>query len=61
MTPEDQAKVSQVINTEYATLGKLSWMEGVTLGHFLVLVILWLARDPGKAGGWGQLFPKKYV
>ena len=60
-TSEDRKKVSQVINQEYASLGKIRWQEGVTLIHFILLILLWLGRYPAKAGGWGLLFPKGLV
>ena len=50
-----------MINQEYASLGKIRWQEGVTLIHFILLILLWLGRYPAKAGGWGLLFPKGLV
>lgn len=31
------------------------------MGHFLLLAVLWITRDLGGVGGWGSLFPPKYV
>ncbi|KAK7494056.1 hypothetical protein BaRGS_00014714, partial [Batillaria attramentaria] len=35
--------------------------EKVVLGHFLVLVALWVTRSPGIFPGWVTVFPKGYV
>nr|KAG5709645.1 hypothetical protein BaRGS_001695 [Batillaria attramentaria] len=35
--------------------------EKVVIGHFFVMVILWLSRRPPAGTGWGSLFKPKYV
>ncbi|XP_067944993.1 solute carrier family 13 member 2-like [Watersipora subatra] len=60
-TKEDKKRIADVINKEYSSLGRVNWQEGVTLAHFILLIVLWLGRYPAKAGGWGLLFPEGYV
>lgn len=55
---EQREKITRVINEEYSSLGDITWREGICLAHFLALIVLWVTRDPAKAGGWGVLFPK---
>ena len=28
---------------------------------FFILIVLWVSRDLGGAGGWGNIFKSKYV
>lgn len=60
-TTRDRQKVAQVLNQEYSSLGSIYWQEGITLAHFIVLIMLWLTKSPGRAGGWGSLFLDGYV
>lgn len=54
-------QVTEVLRKEYDALGPITFAQGAVLGHFLLLVILWISRDLGGVGGWGDLFPPKTV
>ncbi|XP_054756074.2 Na(+)/citrate cotransporter-like [Lytechinus pictus] len=58
---EQEEKAKMVIRRTYAELGRMSFAEWAILGHFVVLVILWLARDPKFVSGWSVGFLKGYV
>lgn len=38
-----------------------SFAQGAVIAHFVILAVLWITRDLGGAGGWGRIFPPKYV
>ena len=48
-----------MINAEYAKLGPMKFKEVLATGHFVLLALLWITRNPGGAGGWSSLFPPK--
>ncbi|XP_033747489.1 LOW QUALITY PROTEIN: solute carrier family 13 member 2-like [Pecten maximus] len=54
-------RVTEVLRREYTALGPITFAQGAVMGHFLLLVILWISRDLGGVGGWGDLFPEKTV
>lgn len=45
----------------YRELGALRWDEGVVMGAFVVLVFMWIFRDPQIIPGWGNLYEKGMV
>ncbi|KAG9345882.1 hypothetical protein JZ751_009038 [Albula glossodonta] len=49
---------ARVIEQEYNDLGPVSFQETATLVIFIVMVLLWLVRDPGFMPGWASLFPQ---
>ncbi|GFR73054.1 solute carrier family 13 member 5 [Elysia marginata] len=53
---ETSRRVKQVIKDEYHKLGPIVFGEGMLLGLFSLLVILWVTRDMGGEAGWGKLF-----
>ncbi|XP_076452263.1 Na(+)/citrate cotransporter-like [Babylonia areolata] len=60
--PEEDEALKRFLQREHSKLGKMSWAEKVVLGHFILLVLLWLTRAPGLFPGWSTIFPnKKYV
>ncbi|KAK2174478.1 hypothetical protein NP493_799g04008 [Ridgeia piscesae] len=59
--PEASAAVSQLFQEEYEALGPLRFAEGSNLVAFLILVMLWLFRDPKFMPGWGDAFRDNYV
>lgn len=38
-----------------------SFVQGVVIVYFVILVVLWIIRDLGGVGGWGRIFLLKYV
>ncbi|XP_025089144.1 solute carrier family 13 member 2-like isoform X1 [Pomacea canaliculata] len=55
---EDQSKrVKAIVRSEYENLGPISFAEGSLMFWFVTLVLLWLTRDVGGVGGWGDAFP----
>lgn len=59
--PEASAAISNLFKTEYEELGPLRFAEGSNLVAFLILVMLWLFRDPKFMPGWGDAFRDNYV
>nr|CAB3266106.1 solute carrier family 13 member 2-like [Phallusia mammillata] len=55
---ENDRRVSAYIKKAYQDLGPVKFGELAVLGHFLVLALLWLTRDPKFIDGWKELFPK---
>uniref|UniRef100_A0A667WYG7 Solute carrier family 13 member 1 n=1 Tax=Myripristis murdjan TaxID=586833 RepID=A0A667WYG7_9TELE len=49
---------SRVIEEEYRALGPMSPQEVLTQSVFLLMVLLWLSRDPGFLPGWASLLPQ---
>ncbi|XP_060071030.1 solute carrier family 13 member 2-like [Ylistrum balloti] len=54
-------QVREVLQKEYAELGPITFAQAAVIVHFFLLVILWISRDLGGIGGWGDLFPEKTV
>ncbi|XP_053175348.1 solute carrier family 13 member 1 [Scomber japonicus] len=55
---EREKAARKVIEDEYRALGPMSPQEIFTLLVFLMMVLLWLSRDPGFISGWSSLFPR---
>lgn len=54
---DDRSQViRQLIGTKYAELGPMTFHESAVLSLFVVLVILWLFREPQFIPGWADLF-----
>lgn len=53
--------IKQVLANQYRSLGPMSFAEKAVLGHFILLALLWLFRDPKFMKGWAILFKKDYV
>uniref|UniRef100_A0A914WFF9 Solute carrier family 13 member 5 n=1 Tax=Plectus sambesii TaxID=2011161 RepID=A0A914WFF9_9BILA len=51
--------VKQMIRNNYDELGPMSFAEWSTLGWFIVLVVLWIMRDPRFIPGWASWFGSK--
>lgn len=45
----------------FAYFFNCSFAQGAVLVHFILLAVLWITRDLGGVGGWGDIFPEKYV
>lgn len=45
----------QVMKDEYKKLGSMSFAEGMVLGLFVLLVLLWFTREPGFMPGWATV------
>ncbi|XP_002733305.1 Na(+)/citrate cotransporter-like [Saccoglossus kowalevskii] len=60
-TEKEHDPVSGVIRKQYNCLGPMTWAEKAVLGHFTLLALLWLARDPKFAPGWVTAFIPGYV
>eukprot|EP00794_Sanderia_malayensis_P014377 gene14377-15875_t len=58
----DESKaIREVIKIEYQSLGKISFAEVAVLLHIVILVILWLTKEPQFMPGWSVLFRDNYV
>ena len=62
----DSAKQTEVaggiIQGEYDKLGDITFPEKMIIGMFVLLLSLWLTRQPGGPGtGWSVYFKDKYV
>ncbi|XP_065054979.1 solute carrier family 13 member 2-like [Rhopilema esculentum] len=53
--------IFEIIKHEYNLLGKTSFAEKAVLGHLVVLILLWLTKDPQVVPGWNSLFKKGYM
>uniref|UniRef100_H2Y7R5 Citrate transporter-like domain-containing protein n=1 Tax=Ciona savignyi TaxID=51511 RepID=H2Y7R5_CIOSA len=51
-------RVKAYIVDSYNKLGPVTFGELAVLGHFVVLAILWLTRDPKFVSGWKEIFPR---
>ncbi|XP_076473013.1 Na(+)/citrate cotransporter-like [Babylonia areolata] len=54
-------RVRGIILQEYSKLGPVSFAERAVLVLFSLLVVLWITRDLGGVGGWGDLFAEETV
>ncbi|XP_030855078.1 solute carrier family 13 member 3-like [Strongylocentrotus purpuratus] len=50
-------EIKKVIQRAYDDLGPMRFAEWAVLGHFLVIVVLWITQDPNVFPGWGSFFP----
>ncbi|KAF6038112.1 Indy-2 [Bugula neritina] len=50
-----------VLKREYQKLGKTSCPEIILITFFVILVLLWLFRDPKFMPGWSSAFEPKFV
>ncbi|CAH3110521.1 unnamed protein product [Porites lobata] len=53
--------IKMVLQEQYRSLGPMSFAEKAVLGHFIMLALLWLFRDPKFIKGWSIIFEKDYV
>ncbi|PFX31726.1 Solute carrier family 13 member 2 [Stylophora pistillata] len=53
--------IRQVLVDQYRALGPMSFAEKAVLGHFILLALLWLFREPKFMEGWSIIFEKGYV
>ncbi|XP_067684474.1 Na(+)/citrate cotransporter-like [Haliotis asinina] len=58
---EDDAEIRNLIKRDYKALGPMSFAEWVVMLHFIMLVLLWLTRQPGFFTGWSHLFLSGYL
>ncbi|XP_071485526.1 solute carrier family 13 member 2-like [Diadema antillarum] len=64
VTNTDNAREDRIraaIKTSSAALGPMSFAEWVIVCHFVVLILLWLTRDPKFVTGWSVAFGSSYV
>ncbi|XP_052075275.1 Na(+)/citrate cotransporter-like [Mytilus californianus] len=54
-------RIKSVLRKEYESLGPINFAQAAVIGHFFILAVLWITRDLGGAGGWGDIFPPKTV
>ncbi|CAH1802535.1 unnamed protein product [Owenia fusiformis] len=57
----DGNAVKAVLRRHYEALGKFTFGECVVTGHFVILILLWLTRDPRFVPGWAIAFKQGYV
>lgn len=53
--------IRQVLVDQYRALGPMSFAEKAVLGHFILLALLWLFREPKFMEGWSIIFEKGLV
>lgn len=51
--PVQKRMVNQTIRAQFKKLGRLTFRESIVLFVFILLVFLWLFRDPPNVNGWG--------
>ncbi|XP_067120709.1 Na(+)/citrate cotransporter-like [Centruroides vittatus] len=55
----DDQTITEAIRKKYLELGRITFHECAVLILFIILVILWLFRDPKFIPGWVELFDPK--
>ncbi|XP_041377450.1 solute carrier family 13 member 5-like [Gigantopelta aegis] len=58
---EAEKSSTEYIEREYAKMGSISFAERVVMCHFLLLIILWITRNPGFLPGYAELFNNGYI
>ena len=62
LTSEDDKgtgnKIRVMLRKKYQELGPMSYHESTVLVLFVILISLWMFRDPKFVPGWGSLFSK---
>ncbi|CAL1267387.1 unnamed protein product [Larinioides sclopetarius] len=53
---ESKEKIHEIISKRYARLGPISSHEASVIVLFLILVFLWVFRDPKFIPGWASIF-----
>ncbi|XP_041468313.1 uncharacterized protein LOC121418475 isoform X2 [Lytechinus variegatus] len=53
----DAKHIRKVIQRAYDDLGPVRFAEWAVLGHFVIIVALWITQDPKVFPGWASLFP----
>ncbi|KAK3579599.1 hypothetical protein CHS0354_035110, partial [Potamilus streckersoni] len=51
--------IREAIQSQYNALGRISFAEVIVSILFVLLVVLWLSREPPESDGWGALFLDK--
>ncbi|KAL3884300.1 hypothetical protein ACJMK2_024448 [Sinanodonta woodiana] len=51
--------IREAIKDQYNALGRISFAEVIVAILFMLLVVLWLSREPPESDGWGALFVDK--
>ncbi|KAG0714781.1 Solute carrier family 13 member 3 [Chionoecetes opilio] len=57
---ERKVAVRRLVERKYSDLGPMRMQEGLVLGLFIVLVLLWLFRAPEFIEGWAGYFEHTY-
>ena len=60
-TPTEVERLEEIVKNQYRSLGKIKFQEKIVLVHFMLLVLLWLTRQPGSVDGWATLLPGGFV
>uniref|UniRef100_A0A914BYB8 Uncharacterized protein n=1 Tax=Acrobeloides nanus TaxID=290746 RepID=A0A914BYB8_9BILA len=58
---DSECAVHETLRKKYENLGTFRYDECTILVNFVILVILWLFRQPKFIPGWGELFEPGYV
>ncbi|XP_074637519.1 Na(+)/citrate cotransporter-like isoform X1 [Acropora palmata] len=53
--------IRKVLKQQYKLLGPMSFAEKAVLGHFILLALMWLFREPKFITGWAIIFQKGFV
>ncbi|XP_029184600.2 solute carrier family 13 member 5-like isoform X1 [Acropora millepora] len=53
--------IRKVLRQQYKLLGPMSFAEKAVLGHFILLALMWLFREPKFITGWAVIFQKGFV
>lgn len=61
MDPAHKLAISQSVHSHFKQLGRITFCEMQILFCFVVLVVLWLCRDPPNMKGWGSGFKSGYI
>ncbi|XP_056596325.1 solute carrier family 13 member 1 [Triplophysa dalaica] len=53
---DKERRTAKLLEDQYNSLGPISWQEIIILVIFILMAVLWFAREPGFMPGWSSLF-----
>lgn len=60
-SPEQAKRVRNAVRKQYEELGPITFGQVAVIIHFTLLAVLWVTRDLGGVGGWGDIFDERTV
>lgn len=56
-----KTEIKSSIRSQYRELGPITFYEKSIVFLFVLLIVLWVSKDPQFMPGWEDLFPLEYV
>lgn len=60
-SPEQAKRVRNAVRKQYEELGPITFGQVAVIVHFTLLAVLWVTRELGGVGGWGDIFDERTV